>query len=194
MAIPAELLSRLTETANKQGRSFQTVLSQVVTGGLRVVEAGHSLEEVVDFYELMDMQKSSGAALVPADLCNYMTSKLFETDKESVIQKWRDAGSWYGRYITSKFPTRDFAEMLGKFLRATRWDLREVEAVRDGSKVRFRCIAPHLPDSSTLLLASFVEGAMASANHKLVNSEVLRGMIFQEFESLQRPSIQIIAQ
>ncbi len=154
----------------------------MVTGGLRVVEAGHSLEEVIDFYELMDMQKSSGAALVPADLCNYMSSKLFETDRENILQKWREAGSWYGRYITSKFPKRDFPEMLGKFLRATRWDLREVEMITDGSRVRFRCIAPHLPDSSTTLLATFVDGAMSSANHKVVNSEVLRGMIFQEFE------------
>ncbi len=181
VAIPADLLARLMEVANKQGKPFQALLSQVVTGGLRVLETGRSLEEVLDFYELMDMQRSSGAALIPVDLCNYMASRLCETERENIAQKWREAGSWYGKYLLSKFPERDTPELLGKLLQATRGDLREVQFTREGPNVKFRCIAPHLPEDPTRLLASFVEGAMSSVNHKIVNSEILKGMILQEF-------------
>lgn len=169
------------ELANKQGKPFQALLSQVISSGLRVLEAGRSLEEVVDFYELMDMQRSSGAALVPVDLCNYMISRLCDTERDVITQKWREAGSWYGKYLSSKFPSRDTPEMLGKLLSATRWDLREVQFIREGSNIRFRCIAPHLPEDSTHLLASFVEGAMSSLNHRVLSSEILKGMILQEF-------------
>ncbi len=182
VAIPGDLLTRLMEVANKQGKPFQTLLSQVVSGGLRALESGHSLEAVVDFYELIDMVRSSGAALIPVDLCSYMVTRLCETERENMTKTWREAGSWYGKYLSSRFPARDTPEMLGKLLSATRWDLREVMMTREGSKVKFRCIAPHLPEDSTYLLAAFVEGAMASSNNKVVSSEILKGMILQVFE------------
>lgn len=181
VAIPADLLTRLMEVANRQGKPFQTLLSQVVTDSLRVLESGRSLEDVVDFYELMDMQRSSGAALIPVDLCNYMASRLCETERENIIKRWHEAGSWYGKYLVSKFPDRDTPELLTKLLSATRGDLRDVQFTRDGSTVKFRCIAPHLPEDPTRLLASFVEGAMSSVNHRVVTQEILRGMILQEF-------------
>ncbi|HZY94681.1 MAG TPA: hypothetical protein VFE98_07480 [Candidatus Bathyarchaeia archaeon] len=175
------MLTRLMEVANRQGKPFQTLLSQVVTDSLRVLESGRSLEDVVDFYELMDMQRSSGAALIPVDLCNYMASRLCETERENIIKRWHEAGSWYGKYLVSKFPDRDTPELLTKLLSATRGDLRDVQFTRDGSTVKFRCIAPHLPEDPTRLLASFVEGAMSSVNHRVVTQEILRGMILQEF-------------
>lgn len=168
------------ELANRQGKTFQTVLSQVVSSGLRVLEAGRSLEEVVDFYEFMDMQRSSGAALLPVDLCNYMISRLWETEKEAVIEKWREAGAWYGKYLASKF-SEETPEMLVRLLSATRWDLREIKLSREDTKVTVRCIAPHLLEPSTHLLATFIQGAMSAVNHKVVSSEILKGIILQVF-------------
>lgn len=139
------------------------------------------MEEVVDLYELIEMQRSSGAALIPVDLCNYMVSKLCDTERDVMMQKWREAGSWYGKYLSSKFSADHAPEMLGKLLSATRWDLREVKVTKEGPGVRFQCIAPHLPEDATRLLACFVEGAMQSLNHKLVSSDILKGMITQEF-------------
>jgi hypothetical protein len=181
VAISADLLAKLMEVANRQGKQFQTLLGEVISNGLRALDMGHSLQDVVDFYELMDLQRASGAALIPVDLCNHMISRLYETEREVLTTKWREAGSWYGKYLGSKFSDRDTPEMLAKLLSATRWDLREVQVVRDGSSVKFRCIAPHLPDDATHLLAAFVEGAMSSLNHKIVGSEILKGMILQEF-------------
>ncbi len=184
VAIPADLLTRLMEVANRQGKPFQALLSQLISSGLRVLESGRSLEEVVDFYELLDMQRSSGAALIPVDLCSYMITKLYATERDDMVKAWREAGSWYGKYLSSKFPARDAPEVLGKLVAATRGDLREVQVVREGSRVKFRCIAPHLPEDSTNLLANFVEGAMASSSNKMVSSEILKGMILQEFETV----------
>ncbi len=181
VAISTDLLARLMETANKQSKPFQTVLSQIVTGGLRILESGKSLEDVIDLYELIEMQRSSGAALLPVDLCNYMVSRLWETEKDVVSERWREAGAWYGKFLSSKFPGQETPEMLAKLLLATRWDLREVSFRREGSTLKFRCIAPHLPENCTGVLAKFVEGAMSSINHKIVNSEVLKGMILMEF-------------
>ncbi len=167
--------------ANKEGKPFQSLLAQIISSGLRVLQGGHTLEEVVDFYELMEMQRSSGAALLPVDLCNYMIARLCETERENITQKWREAGSWYGRYLSSRFPGGETPEMLCKLLKATRWDLREVQVTREEATVKFQCICPQLPEESTHLLASFVEGAMASLKLKAVNTEILKGMIFQEF-------------
>jgi len=157
------------------------LLTHLISNGIRILEAGKSMEEVVDFYELMEMQRSSGAALIPVDLCNYMISKLCDTEREVMMQKWRESGSWYGKYLSSKFPIDRTPEMLAKLLLATRWDLREVKVTKEGSNIKFQCIAPHLPEDSTKLLACFVEGAMQSLNHKLVSSDILKGMILQEF-------------
>ncbi len=139
------------------------------------------MEEVVDLYELMEMQRSSGAALMPVDLCNYMISRLCETEKDVMTQKWREAGVWYGKYLSSRFSIDRTPEMLVKLLTATRWDLTEVKVTNEGTNVKFQCIAPHLPEDSTQLLACFVEGAMQSVNHRIVSSDILKGMILQEF-------------
>lgn len=181
VAISTDLLTQLIEKANRQGKPFQTLLSQIIATGLKASENGRNLEDMVEFCELMDTQKASGGVLLPVDLCNYMVSRLCETEKEKLTQAWRDAGGWYGKYLFSKFPSRDTAELLGNLLAATRWDLREVSFNREGGSVNFRCIAPQLPDESTQLLAAFVEGAMSSINHKVIKSEVLKGMILQQF-------------
>jgi hypothetical protein len=181
VAISTDLLTQLIEKANRQGKPFQVLLSQIISSGLKASENGRSVEEMTEFCDLMDTQRSSGGVLLPVDLCNYMISRLCETEKEKLVLEWRDAGAWYGKYLSSKFPNRDTAELLGSLLAATRWDLREVVFNREGESVNFRCIAPNLPDDSTQLLAAFVEGAMSSVNHKVVKSEVLRGMILQQF-------------
>jgi hypothetical protein len=181
VAISTDLLTQLMEKANRQGKPFQSLLSQIISSGLKASENGRSLEEMIEFCDLMDTQKSSGAVLLPVDLCNYMISRLCETEREKLTQVWRDAGGWYGKYLASKFPEKDTAELFGRLLAATRWDLREVMFNRDGATVNFRCIAPQLPDDSTQLLAAFVEGAMSSIDHKVVKSEILRGMILEEF-------------
>lgn len=181
MAIPTDLVTQVMENAVKQGKPFQSLLTQIITSGLKAVESGHGLEELVEFCELMEVQRASGAVLLPVDLCNYMIARLCETEKEKMTGSWREGGAWYGKYLSSKFPDRDKAELLGKLLTATRWDLREVVFKREGDVVKLRCVAPALNDDSTHLLAAFIEGAMSSINHRLVKSEILRGMILQEF-------------
>lgn len=141
------------------------------------------MEDVIDLYELIEMQRASGAALLPLDLCNYMVSKVYETEKDVLEQKWRGSGAWYGKYLKSRFPDRDHPELLAKLLLATRWDLRELAVERDGFKLRLRCVAPHLAEDSTFLLASFIEGAMVALEYSQTSREVMRGLIVEEFSS-----------
>lgn len=139
------------------------------------------MEEVVDLYELIEMQRASGAALLPLDLCSFMVSKIYETEKEVLEQKWRGSGAWYGNYLKARFPDRDHPELLARLLQATRWDLRELAVERDGSRLKLRCVAPHLAEDCTLLLASFIEGAMDALEYSQTRREVMRGLIVEEF-------------
>ena len=105
---------------------------------------------------------------------------LWNGEIEQLQKKWYESGKWHGKYLNEKF--KDPVQALKKFLKATRWDLSEVEVKKTENTVKFRCISTLLTGEGTKLLVKFIEGAMHSMGYQTDKSDTLKGMIILEFK------------
>ena len=69
------VVNELMLIANKQGKPFYGFVTETLEHALKVYADGHSLEEVVSFYELMEIFKSLGAKMISDDMFNYLIVK-----------------------------------------------------------------------------------------------------------------------
>jgi len=93
---------------------------------------------------------------------------------------WFESGKWHGKYLKERFD--DPVKSLESFLEASRWDLSEVEVRRFGATARVRCVSTVLTEEATQLLARFIEGIMQGIGYQTEKSDILKGMIVQDFK------------
>lgn len=182
LMVSSDLVSELMKISSREGKAFPSFVNETLEQVLRAYELGHSLEEIVDFFELMEAQKSAGALFTPMDVLNYLIGKVYQVEKEELQGKWYESGEWYGKYLIVKFA--DPVDALRRILVASRWDLNAVEVSREEKAVKVRCVSTVLPIEGTELLLKFIEGAMHSLGYKTRKRDYLKGVIFLEFEKV----------
>lgn len=179
---PSDLVARLTEISNREGRTFYSFASEIFGQALRAHEMKYSLKEIVDFFESMETQKASGAVITPIDALTYLISEVYQSQRDALLEKWYESGEWYGKYLLARFHERNTVEVFGKLLESGRWDLKEVHVTQNANTVKLRCVSPLLPLENTELLLKFIEGAMCSLGYKVVDEDYLKGIILLKFE------------
>lgn len=180
--VPTDLLERIMRISNREGKTLYSFMSEILEQALRVYESRHTLQEVVDFFELMETQKASGAVITPVDVLTYLISEVYPSGKEVLCKRWYESGQWYGKYLLDRFHNQNQVEALGNLLAVTRWDLKEVLVEEESEVVKVRCVSPLLPLQNTELLVRFVEGVMDSLGYKVKNEDFMRGIVLLEFE------------
>jgi len=177
--IPEELLEKLKDAANKEGKNFSRYIAEALWEAVKIYEMGHSLKEVVHFYEILQAQRASGATFTPHGVLNYLTSKVYSAERERLQAVWYESGRWYGKYLAEKF--EDPVQALVELLRETRWDINEVSLKRTGEMVRITCISTTLTEGGTVSLMKFVEGAINSMGYKTEKNDHVKGMVSIQF-------------
>jgi len=183
---PEDLFSKLSEAANIAGKPFSSYVAEALEQVVRAHEMNRSLKEIVDFYELMMMQKEAGLVITPSETLNNLIERLYPKEKELLQTIWFDSGKWYGKYLLVKVRNEDQVEMFGEILKVTSWNLKDVEFKKDANGVTFRCISFTLSLENTVLLMKFIEGVMNTLGYEMVNQDHLRGMIRMEFRKSEK--------
>ena len=177
--IPEALLSGLMNAASKEGKPLNRYIEDSLQQAIKVFENGQTLEDMIRYFEILQSQKASGAAFTPLFVFDFLTRKVYATDKEKLLDVWYESGKWYGKYFTEKF--KDPVQALAELLQVARWDLNEVNVNGSGNSVKLRCTSVALSKEGTELLLKFIEGALENMNRKLVKSEFMKGLIIVEF-------------
>jgi len=177
--VDSDLVEAVAKISKNRGETITKFVEEALAQALKVATAGYDFKQLGQFFEVMYAQKILGGAFVPLDVLNFLTTVACTTDKENIISTWFESGKWHGRYLKERF--YDPLKALEDFLEASRWDLNEVEVKRFGTTARVRCVSTVLSNDATLLLAKFIEGIMQGFGYKLQKSELLKGMIVQEF-------------
>jgi hypothetical protein len=178
--VPKSVVNELMLIANKQGKPFYGFVTETLEDALKVYGSEHSLEEVVDFYEIMEIYRSAGAKIVPDDLLNYLFSKSYQTDREVLQGKLYEFGQLCGKSLFSK--RAEPLEALEGFLSAAGWDLNEVVVAKEDSRVKIRCVSPVLSMEKTELLLKFVDGIMHELGYEARKQDYVKGIISLEYE------------
>lgn len=179
--VPSRLVAELTRASNLEEKAFYDFTTESLEQAVRAHNRGISLKEIVDFYELMEIQRASGAVITPKDVLDYLISKLYPKEKAALQKKWYESGRWYGKYLDTKLRGRGAVEVFGRILSASKWDLNEVNVEREGETVMLRCVSFTLPLERTELLVRFLEGVMHSLGYETKKLDSTRGIITMEF-------------
>lgn len=176
-----DLLEEVAKASRSRGETITKFLEEALVQAVRVTTAGYDIKQLGEFFEVMYAQRILGGAFVPLDVLNYLTDEACKDGKEPLAKVWFESGKWHGKYLKERFD--DPVQSLESFLNASRWDLSEVEVKRFGVTARVRCVSTVLTEEATQLLARFIEGIMQGFGYQLQKSDILKGMIIQEFVS-----------
>jgi predicted DNA binding CopG/RHH family protein len=177
--IPEALLRGLMEASSNEGKPLNRYIEEALQQAIKVFETGQNLKGMVHYFEILQSQKASGAIFTPLTVFDFMTSKVYITDKEKLLDVWFESGKWYGKYLTEKF--EDPVQALADLLQAARWDLNEVNVKEIDGKINLRCTSTALTKEGTELLLKFISGALDGMKCKILKSEFMKGLILVEF-------------
>ena len=179
--VPSDIVAKLNEAANKAGKSFYDYTSELLEQALRCNEFGRPLKEIMDFFELMTLQRNAGLIITFSDLLNYLISLLYPKQERELHEKWYEAGVWYGTYLQVKFRNRNILDVFAKILSESWWELNEVNLAKEREGFTLRCVSFTLSLERTKLLTSFLEGVINSIGYEVLEKDCIRGMIILHF-------------
>ena len=177
----SDLVAKLNEASNREGISFLDYVNNALEQAVRAHKMGHSLKEIVDFYEMMMMQREAGLVMVPSEVLNKITERFYPNEKNMLESIWYESGVWYGKYLLVKVRREDPADVFGEMLKATGWNIKDVVFERRGDKLVFKCFSLMLSLENTALLMKFIVGVMETLGYEVISQNYLRGVIEIEF-------------
>ena len=181
IAVPSELVRELNEAANRAGVPFYEFTVEALEQAVKAGRMKRTLREIVDFCELMEVQRTAGFVVAPKEVLNYFVQRLYSTEGEQLREMWREVGEWYGKYLQARLQGEDVVEAFGRLVRVSFWDLDEFELKREGDMMVLRCVSFALSVEDTELLMSFVEGAMGSLGYELKKRDYVKGIVSMKF-------------
>jgi hypothetical protein len=182
---PGELIQKLKEAASRQGKTLYSYMTEVLEQAVKAYELGLSLDDVIGDYEILGVYKEAGVTSVPRDFLEFLIKRFSSGDIEVLQRLWYHAGRWCGLYLKGRFS--DPVNSLARMLRAGQFDLNEVDVRRKLGFVEFRCVSTLLSQERTLLVCSFIEGAMNSLGYGTLENECFKGIIRLRFSSSANP-------
>lgn len=188
----SDLVTKLNEVSNREGVSFLDYINSALEQAVRAHKMGCSLKEIVDFYELMMMQREAGLATVPFEILNKIAEKFYADEKNMLESMWYESGVWYGKYLLVKVKNGDPTEVFVKMLKETGWNIKDVVFERREEKLTFKCFSLMLSLENTALIMRFIEGVMETFGYEVISQNYLRGVIEMEFRKRTRMDLSSI--
>jgi hypothetical protein len=180
--VRADILSRISRIANREGKTITTFVNEVLEQSVKVYDMKLTLTEVIELYMLTKMSREGGNLTVHRDVVKYLISKVYHSNREELMQIFRDTGAWFGKYMLARMGSENLVEHLRQILYMSIWDVNEVYVDKSGNAISIRCVAPQLSAEETELLASYVEGMLYSMGLRQIEREVIRGIIMVKVE------------
>lgn len=182
--LPESLVKRLNAIAIRKGVSITNLAAEALEQSLKAEEMGINLDEAVDTYRLLQVQRGSGALQIPRSRLTTIIKGLSSESKEELLTAWREAGLWYGEYLHALLGDQaiDFIE---KDLLVS-WNLDEVELLNDDLTTELRIASFVMPLEITQLLITYIKGVFTSLGYELGDEECLRGLASLRFKKVFR--------
>ena len=181
IAVPSELVKALNEVANRAGVPFYEFTAEALEQAVKASRMKRTLREIVEFYELMDLQRTAGFVVVSKEALNYCVQRLYVAEGEQLRKMWMGVGEWYGKYLLARLRGEGVVEVFGRLMRVSRWDLDEFALKREDDAVMLRFVSFALSVEDTELLMSFVEGAMGSLGYEVKERDYVKGIVSMKF-------------
>ena len=179
-----DLIREAMEIARREGKSLGVFVEEAVKIALLAKKLGYELKEVADLLEVTKANRILGGTFVPLNVFNYFIKVASRGKSVRFNEKWYESGRLHGRYLKEKF--EDPVRVFKAFLKASRWDLNDIDVINGQDSIKLRCFSTVLTDEGTKALLKYVEGAFHGMGYETIRSDHMRGMIILEFKKAQK--------
>jgi len=179
-----DLIREAMEIARREGKSLGVFVEEAVKIALLAKKLGYELKEVADLLEVTKANRILGGTFVPLNVFNYFIKVASKGKSVRFNEKWYESGRLHGRYLKEKF--EDPVRVFKAFLKASRWDLNDIDVRNGQDSIKLRCFSTVLTDEGTKALLKYVEGAFHGMGYETIRSDHMRGMIILEFKKAQK--------
>ncbi|MBC7129721.1 hypothetical protein H5T51_00685, partial [Candidatus Bathyarchaeota archaeon] len=169
------------EISRSRGESIGKFVEDAVRLAIKASNIGLTSEEVGDIVEVLHLQRVLGGAFIPQGVLDYVMSSIYKAGKNEFLEKWFESGKLHGRYLKERF--KNPVDALRCFLEATRWDLNEVDVIRNENCFRLRCVSTAMSMGATEMLCRFLQGIIIGIGCNITNAECLKGLVIIDFKS-----------
>ena len=180
IAVDDEVADSLSDEATRENKSLYALTNEAITAILMVCKFGGTAREVYPSWRFSRILKDTDAIPLPGDLMERLTKKVFDTDREWLLNEWFEEGKRIGSYL--HMYAEDFNQLVSRvdelqgFLPVKRVEFQRKE---EGGKatVAVRVIGAGLSLESTTCAERFLRGIMSAYPYKIVDTRVSEGMI-----------------
>jgi hypothetical protein len=180
--IRSDLLDKIAEITAKEGKTMYGFTNEVFEHVLAMYQMNASISDVTEFYKLMQIEKETGAVIMPTYVLEYVISQLSKENKKELLEKWYESGFWYGKYISSKFPEENFLGVVEKLMSNSLRNLTNCSVSKNSEQIKIVAMSPHFSLEQTECTSRFVEGMLHSLDYITTKNECLKGMILLELK------------
>ena len=171
-----DLLDKMNKVAKENDLSLYAFVNEAFRSTLEANDLGVNLRTLITSRELLNDARDNGYTLGLESIWYEMADIAYSKAKKRALNAWFDSGVWLAkRYVTGE--TAEPFEEFKKDLKDFTWNVPELEVNGKAGNVSVRIVSPRLPESYTLLLTSFLEGALETFGYKIGSKEVSRGII-----------------
>jgi len=182
LAVQGDLAQRIIEIANRKGMTVYSLTNEILQQAIKAEGMDRSLEDIVERFRLLEIDRDSGALFVTTDTLLYMVERLYQQEKETLLKRWYGSGRWYGKYLQVKFHDEEPLDMIEKLLDACSCKSSEIRILREENRLSLNWLSPNDSLEYTELFSKFLEGVIHSFGYETRNNDVSKGLIVLEFE------------
>jgi len=182
LAVQGDLAQQVIQIANRKGMTVYNLTNDILQQAIKAEGMNRSLDDIVERFRLLEIERSGGAVFATKDTLLFMVEKLYQREKEALLENWYGSGRWYGKYLQVKFDDSEPLDMLEKFLCSCSWDSGEIRISKDGGKLSLTRLSLNDSLEYTELASKFIEGIISTFGYELVKQDVSKGLTVQEFE------------
>ena len=183
VVLPTELVQKLRALAIRRGVSVSSFASEALGQALKAASLGVSIQEAVDLFHLMQVQKGAGSVQVSRESLDRLLGMLYADSGDELRANWYEAGRWYGWYLRVKLKEADFLSFLEKVLLVS-WNLDEAEVREDSDGVKVRYTSFMMTAERTELLISYIAGVLHSLGYEEEGGQHLKGMALLKYRKI----------
>ncbi len=194
IAVDDAVSDQLSLEAGRENKTQYALANEALLAVLEVTRGGGSPKQIYPAWKFVSMMKDVGCLVLPEDLVEKLIARMYDIDKDWLLEAWYDEGSRLGNFLKmSAVNPEDLGRVIEEFqvlLPAQKIEFKKAATERDssryeGASYEIRALGAGSSLESTNCADQFIRGVFSAYGLKITDSKISRGII--SIKAIQTP-------
>ena len=196
ISIADDVADRLSEQALKRNKTLYAFANESLEAVISVCKLSGEPSDVLPAWKMGRMLKEVDAVPLPGDLLEKVIKKLYETEREWLLNIWFAEGQRIGRYLSMGYQELpNLAQAAVEFqglLPLRRLEFRNIETADSKAQMAVRAIGAGISMEATTCAEHFIRGVVDAYGWTVKSGKTAEGIIeLQAVKDRQQSSSQV---